>query len=223
MLRVKFTVEILPRSCKSTYFVEYLVRELDFFLSKEGTRKRSDKEVLYNIQPTVDRQLPGTFWLLEQSVDRMDSVVGTVKGTPYPLNSKRLRLQHLQHLARALDLPAAAPRSDLEVMIGGRITELRGEGAQAQVVISLTEEGEQLSLRDEEEAFLVTPPIPPLSSKASTPSQENYDSEKDTGSLSNGMTQLHIVLSRMEEEKTALKVELNSVKVEFDHVKAVDY
>ena len=34
------------------------------------------------------------------------------------------------------------------------------------------------------------------------------------------MTQLYIVLSRMEEEKTALKVELNSVKVEFDNVKA---
>ena len=96
---------------------------------------------MYNIQLTVDRQLPGTFWLLEQSVDRMDPVVGTVKGTPNPLNSKRLRLQHIQHLARALDLPTAAPRSDLEVMIGGWITELRGEGAQAQVVISLTEEG----------------------------------------------------------------------------------
>ena len=126
----------------------------------------------------------------------------------------------MKHLARALGLPAAAPRSDLEVMIGGWITELHGEGAQAQVVISLTEEGKKLSLRDEEGTFLVTPPIPPLSSKASTPSQENYDSEEDTGSLSNEMTQLHIVLSRMEEEKTALKVELNSVKVEFDRVKA---
>jgi len=30
-----------------------------------------------------------------------------------------------------IDLPAAAPKSDLEVMIGGKITELRGEETQA--------------------------------------------------------------------------------------------
>jgi len=89
------------------------VRELHLSSWVRRTQKeRSDKEVLYNIQPRVDR---------------MDSVVETVKGTAYPLNSKRLRLQHIQHLARALDLPAAAPRSELVVMIGGKITELCGE------------------------------------------------------------------------------------------------
>ena len=92
----------------------------------------------------------------------MDSVEGTVKGTPYPLHSKRLKLQHIQHLVRALDLPAAAPRSDLEVMIGGKITELCGEGAQALVVIYLPEEGEQLSLRHEQGNISVTPPIQTL-------------------------------------------------------------
>jgi len=83
----------------------------------------------------------------------MDPAEGTVKGTSYPLNSKRLKLQLVQHLARALDLPAAVPRSDLEAMIGGQITELCDEGAQAQVVIYITEEGKgnwQLSLRDEQ-------------------------------------------------------------------------
>jgi len=78
-------------------------------------------------------------------------------------------------------LPAEGPRSDLEVMIGGQITELRGEGAQVQVVIYLTEEGEQLSLMDEQGTSLVTPLIPTLSSKASTPSQESCDSENKMG------------------------------------------
>jgi len=47
-------------------------------------------------------------------------------------------------LVRALDLPATAPRNDLKVMIS---EEICGEGAQAQLRIFLTEEGEQLSLR----------------------------------------------------------------------------
>jgi len=84
-------------------------------------------------------------------------------------------------LARALDLPAAAPRSDLEVIIGGKITELHGEETQAQVMLTLTEEGELLSLRDKGRTFFIAPPIPTLSSKASTPSQGNYtlyDSEE---------------------------------------------
>ena len=108
----------------------------------------------------------------------------TVKGTAYPLNSKRLKLQHIQHLARALTLPAAAPRSDLEVMISGKIREIRGKGVQAQVVLSLSEEGEQLSLRDQDGTFLVAPVISAWSNKESTPSQEFSDSEGDTRSLS---------------------------------------
>jgi len=140
----------------------------------------------------------------------MDSVVETVKGTAYPLNSKRLRLQHIQHLARALGLPAAAPRIDLEVMIGGKITELRGEETQAQVMLTL---GELLLLRDKGGTFFIAPPIPALSSKASTPSQGSYtlyDSGEDAGSFTNEVTQLQIVLSTIEEEKVGLKVDCKS-------------
>jgi len=54
----------------------------------------------------------------------------------------------LLHLARALALPAAAPRSNLEVMISGEIRQIRGEGVQAQVILSLSEGGEQLLLMD---------------------------------------------------------------------------
>ena len=39
------------------------------------------------------------------------------------LNSKRLKLKHTQHLVSALDLPVVAIRSDLEVMINGKLAE----------------------------------------------------------------------------------------------------
>jgi len=71
-------------------------------------------------------------------------------------------------------------------------------------MLTLTEEGEllSLSLRDKGGTFFITPPIPTLSSKASTPSQGNYtlyDSEEDAGSFTNEVTQLQIVLSTMED------------------------
>jgi len=65
-------------------------------------------------------------------------------------------------------------------MISGRIREIRGEGVQAQVVLSLSEEGEQLSLREQVGTFLVAPVISAWSSKESTPSQEFSDSERET-------------------------------------------
>jgi len=53
-------------------------------------------------------------------------------------------------------------------------------------MLTLTEEGGLLSLRDKGGAFFIAPPIPTLSSKASTLSQGSYtlyDSGEDTGSL----------------------------------------
>jgi len=89
-------------------------------------------------------------------------------------------------------------------------------------MLTLTEEGELLLLRDKGGTFFIAPPIPTLSSKASTPSQESYtlyDSGEDAGSFTNEVTQLQIVLSTMEEERVALKVDLDTVRVEFDRVK----
>ena len=168
----------------------------------------------------------------------MDNTVGTVKGTAYPLSSKRLKLQHIQHLARALDLPAAAPRSDLEVMITGRIAETRGEEAQVQVIISLTEEGELVSLRDMEGTFLIAPPLPALpsrgssrvsrrassmaSSMVSTSSEEleDLDIAKDLESLAIEVTQLRNLLQVREEESGALSAKLELMRGEIDDLKA---
>ena len=47
----------------------------------------------------------------------------TIRGMAYPLNSSRIKLRHIQHLASTLDLPTTAPRSDLEVMIEGKLVE----------------------------------------------------------------------------------------------------
>ena len=65
-----------------------------------------------------------------------DTVAG---GMTYPLNSKRLKLKHIQHLASALDLPIAATRSDLEVMINGKLAETSCDTTSIQVVIVQTE------------------------------------------------------------------------------------
>ncbi|XP_065908993.1 uncharacterized protein [Dysidea avara] len=168
----------------------------------------------------------------------MDNTVGTVKGTAYPLSSKRLKLQHIQHLARALDLSAAAPRSDHEVMITGRIAETRGEEAQVQVIISLTEEGELVSLRDMEGTFLIAPPLPALpsrgssrvsrrassmaSSMVSTSSEEleDLDIAKDLESLAIELTQLRNLLQVREEESGALSAKLELMRGEIDDLKA---
>ena len=43
--------------------------------------------------------------------------------TTFSLTSKRLKLCHMQQLAKGLELPASAMRSDLLVMISGRLCE----------------------------------------------------------------------------------------------------
>ena len=77
----------------------------------------------------------------------------TARVIAYPLNSKRIKLQQIQHLASALDLPATASRGDLEVMICGKLTEMNYDTTNVQVVITQCEDGEELSLRDIEGTF----------------------------------------------------------------------
>ena len=101
-----------------------------------------------------------------------DAVVG---GKVYPLNSKRLKLRHIQHLARALNLSTTATRSDLEVMIDGKLAETSHDTTSVQVVIAENEEGEQLLLRDMRGTILVTPTLLFEASRSSTPSQGDFD------------------------------------------------
>ena len=140
-----------------------------------------------------------------------DTVVG---GIAYPLNSKRLKLRHIQHLASALNLPTTATRSDLEVMISGKISETSHDATSIQVVIVQSEEGEYLSLRDIKGTFLVTPLLPVVTSRSPTPSQENSDLKEEAESFTAEMTQLENVLQLLEEETTFLRTELQSTKEE---------
>ena len=144
----------------------------------------------------------------------------TEGGIAYPLNSKRLKLRHIQHLARALNLPTSATRGDLEVMISGRLAETNHDTTNIQVIVTQGEEGEQLSLRDMEGIFLVTPPILPLLvSKSSTPSEEESDLEGEIESFTAEMTQLQTVLQSFEEETVVLRTELQSTKKEVEQLR----
>ena len=57
-------------------------------------------------------------------------------------------------------------------MISGRLVETNHVVTNAQVVITQRKEGEQLSLRDMNRTFLVTPTLPFLVSKSPTRHQE---------------------------------------------------
>ena len=140
-----------------------------------------------------------------------DTVVG---GMAYPLNSKRLKLRHIQHLASALDLPIAATRSGLEVMINGKLVETSRDTSSIQVVIVQTGEGEYLSLRDMKGTFLVTSVLPVPASRSPTSSHEDSDYKEGTESFTAEMMQLENLLQLLEEETMVLRAELQSTKEE---------
>ena len=76
--------------------------------------------------------------------------------------------------------------------------------------------GEQLSLRDMNGTFLVTPTLPFLVSKSPTPHQEESDFEEEVGSFTAEMTQLQNILQMLEEETIVLNTELQSTKEEVE-------
>ena len=137
-----------------------------------------------------------------------------VGGMAYPLNSKRLKLKHIQHLASALDLPIVATRSDLEVMINGKLAEASHDTTSIQVVIVQTEQGKQLSLRDIKGTVLVTPILPVPASRSPTSSHGDSDYKEGAESFTAEMTQLENLLQLLEEETMVLCAELQSTKEE---------
>ena len=146
-----------------------------------------------------------------------DAVVG---GKVYPLNSKRLKLRHIQHLASALNLSTTATRSDLEVMIDGKLAETSHDTTSVQVIIAENEEGEQLLLRDMRETILVTPKWPFEASRSFTPSQGDFDYKEGAESFAAEMRRLESVLQMLEEESMTLRTELDSTREEVRHLRA---
>lgn len=145
----------------------------------------------------------------------------TEGGIAYPLNSKRLKLRHVQHLASNLNLPTTATRSDLEVMISGKLAETNHDATNIQVVLTQSEEGEQLSLKDMDGTFLVTPILPYLVSESPTPQlHEGSDYEGEVGSFTAEVTQLQNILQMFEGEAEFLRTELRSTKQEVEQLRA---
>ena len=77
----------------------------------------------------------------------------------FPFNSKRLQLHHIQLIAESLCLPTTASASDLSVMIGGKLCENNHDPSNTQIVITQSEEGEELSLQDMDGVFLRIPAV----------------------------------------------------------------
>ena len=141
------------------------------------------------------------------------------EGEAFPWGSQRLTLKQIQQLASGLDLPTAATRSDLEVMISGKLTDMLHDPKCVQVIVLGTEQGEELSLQDMGEIFLVVPPVTNAVSKSPTPSEGSWSTE-DVGGLLGELAQLRNMLQTLEEGKLALHVELESSRAEVALLKA---
>jgi len=85
------------------------------------------------------RKICWNLWNRSLALRRMDPSYSEVEGEVYPLYSGRLKLKHFQQLASALGLPKAATKSDIEVMITGKLTEMSHNPRSVQVVVSQTE------------------------------------------------------------------------------------
>ena len=117
-------------------------------------------------------------------------------GVAYPL---RIKFNYLKHLAGELGLSTTAPRSDLEVMVYDKLTEMDYDVENMQVVITPSQGGETLSLRTVDGIVLVV----------SIPSElEEIDREGDIPSLSLETRQLQTLLQLLEEEVLVLRAKL---------------
>ena len=81
-------------------------------------------------------------------------------------------MRHIQLIAKGLDLPTGASAIDLSVMINGRLQESNHGPSYTQVVITQSEEGEELSLQDMNGVFFRIPALKCTSAKTSTPISE---------------------------------------------------
>jgi len=120
-----------------------------------------------------------------------------------------------------LDLPNAATTSDLSVMISGRFHESNHDPFNIQVVISKSEEGEELSLQDVGGVFLRIPAVqctssrtsPAPISEVSVVSQDTF-ALQETNGFSTEIKWLEHVLSSMEQELVKTRMQLLEVQEE---------
>ena len=112
---------------------------------------------------------------------------------------------HHQLIAKALSLPTAASANDLSVMISGTLHENNRDTSNTQVVITQSEEGEELPLQDMDGVFLrilvsgcVSPRTPSISSSELSVELKNTSVLQENNGLSAEELCSERVLSSME-------------------------
>ena len=137
---------------------------------------------------------------------------GGDEGVAYPL---RIKLNYLKHLAGELGLSTTAPRSDLEVMVYGKLTEMDYDVENMQVVINSSQGGETLSLRTVDGIVLVVS----IPSELPAMEPEEIDGEGDIPSLSLETRQLQTLLQLLEDEVLVLRAKLQDSEEEVRQLK----
>ena len=150
----------------------------------------------------------------------------------FPLISKRLQLNHVQLIANALSLPTAASANDLSVMISGILREDNRDPSNTQVVITQSEEGEELSLQDVGGVFLrisasgcASPRTPSVSSSELSVEPQHTSVLQENNGFSAEEQCLERVLSSMEQELVKARTQLLEAQEEVTSltIKVSDY
>ena len=94
-------------------------------------------------------------------------------------------------------------------MINGKLAETSRDTTSIEVVIVQSGEGEQLSLRDMKETFLVTPILPVPASRSPTSSHGDSDYKEGAESFTAEMTELENLIQLLEEKTTVPCAVLN--------------
>jgi len=129
-----------------------------------------------------------------------------------PFNSKHLTTQQLKRVAVALGVPTSASTEELRQMLKGKLTELRKEPRNVQVVIVGDAE---MYLCDEGGKFL------DILISEDPPSSEEQDSVSDDGeSGSEDLVSLQTALAAAQVEVTSLQEQVSTLKMEVCHEKA---
>ena len=104
-------------------------------------------------------------------------------------------------------------------MISGKLTETFHDPTCVQIIVSQTEQGEQLSMKDKDGTFLVT--SPDVRKVSHLPfNQESCSEEEEEFDLALQSTLLHSLFQNLEKEKMALLLELKSTKEEVNQLEA---
>lgn len=92
---------------------------------------------------------------VEDARDHRPRPVVEIRTTkPYPLNSRRLTSPYLMCISRALGLPTNGTVEETRLMIEGKLTEMGREPRNVQVIVSVEDDVEAVSLQDGSGVFV---------------------------------------------------------------------